>query len=322
MRSTLDIRISPDILDEAADWLMRLNAGLSTREQKELDCWRNRSAAHAQAWRRAEGLLHKLEGLPPQVSMSVLNTPPDPKRRAALKYLLIAMGGVPLGWAAFDISERKGWGAEFRTVVGERRELRVADGSQITLNTDTAIDTYFDERQRLVVLRRGEILIETAKDPFTPARAFLVETPEGGLQALGTRFDVRRDSAGRTLVAVFDGVVRVAPNSGEVVTLNAGEQCVMTSSGVVNHKAADVAAVAWTQGMLVADGMRLGDFAHEMARYRSGLLRVDPAVADLKISGAYPLDKPEHVMTMLSSTYPVEARYVLLGYVITLAPRQ
>ncbi|MEZ0236459.1 MAG: FecR domain-containing protein [Methylophilaceae bacterium] len=318
----MDTRISPDILDEAADWLMRLNAGLSERERDELNRWRNRSAAHAQAWQKAERLLHKLDGLPPQISMPVLNRPSDPKRRAALKHLLVVLGSVPLGWAAFEISEKQGWVADFRTAKGEWREFRLTDGSHITLNTDTAVDTYFDEQRRLIVLRRGEILIETAKDAYTPARAFMIETDEGRLQALGTRFDVRRDNEGRTLIAVFEGAVRVTPNSGEAVTLDAGEQCIMTPTGVIDRKTADLAAAAWTQGMLVADGMRLRDFAQEMTRYRKGLLRVDPAVADLKISGAYPLDKPEHVMTMLSSTYPVEAKAAMLGYVITLVPRQ
>jgi len=318
----MNTRISPDILDEAADWLMRLNAGLSTGEQEELDRWRNRSAAHMQAWRRAEQLLHKLDGLPPQISMPVLNRPSDPKRRAALKHLLLVLGSVPLGWAAFEIAASQGWGADFRTAKGEWRAFRLADGSQMTLNTDTAADAYFDERQRLVALRHGEILIETANDSHTPARAFLVETPEGRLQALGTRFDVRRDSEGRTLVAVFEGAVRVTPNAGEAVTLDAGEQCIMTPAGVTDRKAADAISAAWTQGMLVADGMRLDDFAQEIARYRKGLLRVNPAVADLKISGAYPLDKPEHVMAMLASTYPVEAKVAMLGYVITLIPHQ
>jgi transmembrane sensor len=315
-------RISPEIMDEAAEWLMRLNAGLNEREREELHRWQTLSEAHSQAWQRAQLLLHKLDGLPPQISMQALNRLPNPKRRATLKQLLLVLGSVPIGWAALETSESQGWGADFRTAAGERREFRLADGSRITLNTDTAVDTSFDARQRLVIMRHGEILIETATDTATPARDFIVETPDGRLQALGTRFNVRRDSEGHTLVAVFEGAVRVVPLAGREITLQAGEQCSMSPAGVFDRKATHPAALAWTRGILVADEMRLGDFAQEMARYRKGLVRVDPAVANMRISGTYPLDEPERVMAMLSSTYEVEVRTAILGYVVTIVPRQ
>jgi transmembrane sensor len=72
--------------------------------------------------------------------------------------------------------------------------------------------------------------------------------------------------------------------------------------------------------MLLADGMRLGDFSAELGRYLPSLLRCDPAVANLRISGAFPLDHPERILSMLVSTYPVQALRRFGGYWVTLAP--
>jgi len=79
--------------------------------------------------------------------------------------------------------------------------------------------------------------------------------------------------------------------------------------------------IAWTQGMLVADKMRLADFATELSRYRSGIVRVDPTVANVRISGAYPVGDTDKALAMLVSTYPVDAMTRLRGRWITLVAR-
>jgi transmembrane sensor len=83
---------------------------------------------------------------------------------------------------------------------------------------------------------------------------------------------------------------------------------------------ADGSLTAWTQGMLVADGMRLGDFARELARYRHGVVRCDPAVAQVRISGAFPLDDNRRALNMLALTYPVKVSTHLGGYWVTISP--
>lgn len=314
--------IDSRILDEAAEWLMRLNAGMSDEERAALDRWRSRSPEHVRAWARAEALLGRLGKLPPEIALPTLDRPASPERRAALGRLAAILAAVPVGWAAWSVAENEGWGADHRTAVGERREIRLADGSQATLNTQTAMDVRFDDAQRLIVLRHGQILIDTAPDAASPARPFLVKTADGVMQALGTRFDVRRESEGGTQVTVQQGAVKLMPREGDALILQAGEQAVMTPMEVTGRRAADIAASVWAQGMLVADRMRLADFAAELARYRSGYLRVEPALAELRVSGAYPTDAPERVLAMLASTYPVEVRTSLFGYVVTLVPRR
>ena len=61
------------LLDEAADWLVRLNdEGLTAAERVAFERWRQASPAHEGAWMRAERLMDKLGGLPPALAMPAL----------------------------------------------------------------------------------------------------------------------------------------------------------------------------------------------------------------------------------------------------------
>ncbi|XAH21241.1 FecR family protein [Xylophilus sp. GW821-FHT01B05] len=315
--------LDPRILDEAADWLVRLHDSTATDEDRQAcERWRQSSPEHARAWARAELLVNKLGGLPASLAMPALGRPAQVGRRAAVAKLAALLAAAPAGWAAWRLAEQQGWTADHRTATGERRDLQLADGSRLALNTGSAIDLRFDGTQRLVFLRAGEILVETAPDASGQQRPFRVATAAGVMQALGTRFSVREED-GRTHIAVLQGAVRISPAGGVVApqVLPAGQQTSFTAGGIGAFLDADETAIAWTHGMLLADKMRLADFVAELSRYRRGALYCDPAVAGLQVSGAFPTDDTERVLRMLVSTYPVEAVTRLRGYWVTLVAR-
>ena len=55
-------------------------------------------------------------------------------------------------------------------------------------------------------------------------------------------------------------------------------------------------------------------------RYRPGLLRCDPAVAPLRVSGAFQLHDTDAVLAALPATLPVSVRY-RTSYWVTIGPR-
>lgn len=319
--------INPRVLDEAADWLMQLHGSEATDADRAACArWRARSPEHARAWARAELLLHKLGGLPPALAMPTLNRPRTSTgsagRRAAVARLAALLAVAPVGWAAWQLAGQHGWSADQHTATGERRDVTLPDGSQISLSTASAIDIKFDSAMRSIYLRKGAVLISTAPD--TARRPFVVHTTQGSLQALGTRFSVRQE-AERTHLAVLESAVRITPRSSaagaQPQTLVAGQQTYFSSSSIDAPTPADDSVVAWQQGMLLADRMRLADFCAELAQWHPGFVRCDPAVADLRVSGAFPIAQPERALTMLVSTYPVDAATRLRGYWVTLVPR-
>jgi transmembrane sensor len=272
------------------------------------------------ARQRAEKLLTKLGGLPPELAMPVLARRKTPARRAAIMRIAALLAAVPVGWAGWRYAQAQPWSADMHTAAGERRVLKLADGTSVTLNTSSAIDVRFSAAERLIVLRSGEILVSSGHD--TAGRPLRVTTAEGILQPLGTRFNVRRRACS-TELAVLEGAVQVT-SAGIVddpVVVTAGNQTRFNKSYIAPQRALDPALTAWTSGMLLADQMRLDELAAELTRYRDGIVRVDPAVAGLRISGAFPIADTERTLDMLVSTYPVDSYARLHGYWITLAPR-
>ncbi|MBF3159044.1 iron dicitrate transport regulator FecR, partial [Pseudomonas aeruginosa] len=117
--------------------------------------------------------------------------------------LALLLGGAPLVWWGCRAQVwRDGFGADYLTAVGERRDLVLEDGSQVEMNTDSALDVRYDAGQRLLRLYRGEIYLRTAADRREPPRPFLVRTEQGLMRALGTAFSVRREGA-ETVLAVY-----------------------------------------------------------------------------------------------------------------------
>ncbi|OOH79261.1 histidine kinase [Pseudomonas koreensis] len=310
-------------LEEAADWLIRMSEGeLSDSERGEWEYWKASTPERGRAWARAQLLQSKLGGLPPSLAMSALDRPSSPERRAALGKLAMILAILPAGWGSWKLAESQQWSADYRTAFGQQRELTLADGSKITLNTDTAIDVLFDANQRLIHLREGEILVQTAPDISPLARPFLVSTRQGRMQALGTRFTVR-ELQPRTHLAVLEGAVKVELADNRQTTpliVNAGQRTDFSSHTFGQLSVADRYVGAWTQGMLMADKMRLADFVEELTRYRRGFVRLDPALADLRISGAYPISDSQRTLNMLAQTYPILVSGHLNGYWVMLSP--
>ncbi|MGD8220794.1 FecR domain-containing protein [Pseudomonas thivervalensis] len=315
--------LDPKVLEEAAEWLMRLSErDLSDSERAEWECWRASSPERGRAWSRAQVLQGKLGGLPRSLAMSALDRPSSPERRAALGKLALLLAVVPASWGSWKLAQSQQWSADYHTAVGERRELTLADGSHLTLNTDTAIDVLFDTQQRLIQVREGEILVQTAPDASPQGRPFLVSTREGRMQALGTRFTVRQLPS-RTQLAVLEGAVRIElANARQAAPLivNAGQRTDFSSLAFGPLTPTDRNVGAWTQGMLMADKMRLADFVAELARYRRGFVRCDPAIAELRVSGAFPINDTQRTLNMLVQTYPVLVTGHLSGYWVTLSP--
>jgi transmembrane sensor len=210
----------------------------------------------------------------------------------------------PAGYLAWRAAPWPEWTADVRTATGERRELQLPDSSRMQLDTGSAVDIAFTATERRLVLRAGAIAVATAPD--ATRRPFLVQTPHGTALALGTRYTARLLDEDSTLVVVRQGVVELrAAAGGEAVLVTAGQQARMGRSGAAPARSATLASDGWTQGVLYAEGMPLGEFVAELARYRPGIVRCDPAVARLTVSGAFQLRDTDQALLALAASLPV-----------------
>lgn len=304
---------SPDtaVLREAAQWLVRLHSGRAGEaDRAACEAWRHADPAHERAWQRAERLSQKLGAVPASVGVPVLARQARGNRRAALRALAVLTTAVPTAWLGWRLAPWDSWTSDHATATGERREVQLADGSRVLLDTGSAIDVRIDDTQRTVRLRTGAIRVSTAAD----ARPFIVHTVQGRLRALGTRFIVRQDNEGHesaspdVRLAVTEGAVEVTLRGASVpaTIVPAGQQTVLGTQGASALVTVSPESQAWTQGVLYAENMRLADFCAELSRYRPGLLHCSPEVANLRISGAFQLRDTDYVLSMVATTLPVQ----------------
>lgn len=323
--------VAPEVARRAVEWLVELQSGEATDATRQAHrTWLRQHPDHERAWSHIEAVNQRLRSAAgaSAVAQATLAPPRSPGRRRAVKMLvLLLFAGAGARQAEQRMPWRE-WLADERTGVGERRTIALADGSTVALNSDTAIDIRLTAAERRLRLAAGEVLIVTGKDTGRGGgpRPFVVETGHGELRPLGTRFAVRRRT-GASRVDVFEGAVAVLPHdladggieAGQGRVLRAGERAEFTRSAVSLPQPASEADTAWTDGMLVANGMRLDDFLAELDRHRPGHLACDPAVAHLRVSGTYPLADTNRILDLLRTTLPVETHF-FTRYWVTLRP--
>ncbi|VVO05059.1 FecR family protein [Pseudomonas fluorescens] len=299
--------VSAKVLDAAIAWQLSLDSGNgSASEREEFAKWHAAAEEHARAWRQLGMLDQRFSAASGPARSALLQSRESIRRRVRKLGSSLASVALICGLALFA-GERylplDYWLADQRTATGEQRTLRLADGTLINLNTHSALDVRFDEKQRRIVLLEGEILIETGHHD---ARPFIVETREGSMRALGTRFLVKLEEQGTRLSVLQSAVAAHPQSTADERILHEGQQVLIRRDGLGPLLALNPGADAWTRGMLVVDNARLEDLVNELSRYRRGHLGVAPQVADLRITGSFPLHDTNLALTALLPTLPVQ----------------
>lgn len=300
-------------MEQAAEWFALLRSGDADQDDRaRWQQWLSEDLAHRHAWSYVEAISRSFEPIqtasdPRQATDTLLTANSRVmQRRRALTNIAAFAGLGFLAWAGYRHTPLPGMAvaylADYHTGTGEQREIALADGTQVWLNAGTALNEDYRPSLRRLQILTGEILVDTAKDA---SRGFVVDTPNGRLRALGTRFTVRLQEDGSTLLAVYQGAVEARNESGNIALVAAGQQISFSASAMSQPDKADPAREAWTRGVLVASDIPLSEVVRELGRYHRGHLGVSPEVADLQVFGSFPLDDLDRTLVMLESALPV-----------------
>lgn len=294
--------------EEAIDWMVRLRAATPDAQlQAGFDAWLASDSAHVAAWKRLQqGLgghydtLRNFEQRAPGQAREVL-LQPEVSRRGVLRGLSgLALFGGGL-WLASSTPSGQALLADLHTGTGERQLFSLADGSQLNLNAGSAVDLDFSASQRLLRLRRGELVVQVAADPSRP---FIVRSAQGDIRALGTRFLVRQEGQ-VTRVLVQEHAVRLSLPNGATQDLNEGEAALLHARHIERLGRSEQHRADWLQGQLSVLDEPLEAVIEALRPYRSGLIRVAPAARPLRVQGVFPLDDSERTLTALGETLPI-----------------
>lgn len=304
------------ILDQALEWQVTLNSGeCSSQDRADFSDWLAQHPLHAQAWDRLNTNLSKLATIPIALKRNVhqLAETEVQQRRQWLKSVGAALIAGSGAFALTQTPQSKIHLAQHQSAKGEVRVLELPDGSMLTLNSASAVDIHFTPELREVMLHAGELQLISAKQGSPNQAPLQVRLREGVVRAIGTRFTVKRHSQyglGRVDVAVQEGMVDVntALQATTPLRLQAGQAVQFNAQKLGTPSFEQPALHAWTKGLLIAERQLLCDFLKELQRHRPGILRCDPAVAKLQLSGVFPLNNTDFILETIANTLPVQIR--------------
>ncbi len=302
--------MSSDLDQQAANWVIRLNEGnLSEREQQQFERWKAADPQHGAAFERLQGFVGRLQALRPQQApvQAALEAARVRRRNPAGRVLLGLLVALPVALAlrAYPPSYLL---ADQRTAPAQWQQVKLEDGSQLTLSGNSAVDLTFNGQQRQVRLLRGEILVQVAHDATRP---FTVVTEDGQMRALGTRFTVKREAPGTLLSMLESTVAATDASQHDDVQVSAGEQARITPDAVKRLGRIDPRATddAWKHHQLVVQDRPLPEVLDELARQYGGHVQFNrQQLADLRVSAVLPLDNPRRALQLIADGLPVRIR--------------
>lgn len=297
----------------AAQWLALLESGAATaRDRADLQRWRDGCASHEQAWQKAQLLRQRFAGLPAALAMASLDRP-QPGRRAVLKCALGAAALVPAAWLLSRQLPLDAWRADLHTATGERKQVLLADGSSLQLNTASAVDV--DLGSRRLTLVEGEMALQVSG-----AAPMTIHTHHGQVSVGAGEVCVRQESRG-CQVSVYGGTVQLRPLQGPALTVRGGQRISLQAAGAGAPEPFDVLQPGWREGVLLAQDQPLGEFLEELSKHRPGVLRWAPELESLRVTGSFRLEDTDRVLALLAASLPLQVQ-ARTRFWVTLLPRK
>jgi transmembrane sensor len=303
---------------EAHAWVRRLTSGEATGADADaLREWCGRSPAHASAFSSASQLWRAVEPASRmldeerQAELAARHRSRRIARRAFIGgAMATSAGGLllvrpPLSlWPSFSELQ-----ADFRTGVGERRAISVADGVAIEMNARTSLSV----TDGVVRLIAGEAAFAASE---TGDRQIEVLADSGRTSTTNARFDIRRIGA-EVRVTCYANEIRVAHPS-RAITLGAQQQVSYRSDAIDDAVSIDPAvASAWQRGLMIFDMTPLDEVIDDLNRYRAGhIVLLARNLARSPVNGRFRIDRPDDALTQIELAFGIRRRTLPGGLVL------
>lgn len=327
--------------EQAGYWVLSKHSPDWTQEaENRLQKWLAQSDAHPLEYQRALQLWQRLErfkteDFPLRQSAQRLrakNLKSRQRVRAVRRGTATGLLALLMAWGLNDY-----WTTDrYRTAIGQRQTLTLADCSQMTLNTDTEVSVKIDGRRREVRLAHGEAYFKVSHEWD---RSFDVVTGNARIRDIGTGFNVQAD-ADSTQVTVTEGEVAMIPDprltgnpsldhllgiaqyrlnpnglrqENTAIRLTAGRQLRYSQQGASTPpQLADTAKVtAWRSGRAVFEWATLEEVLLQVQRYHPVRFEfADEKLKRLRLSASFDTGRLAVILDTLQTTFPIKIRRV------------
>ncbi|AOH85633.1 hypothetical protein AWL63_18500 [Sphingomonas panacis] len=299
--------------DEAANWFAIMRGPEADDRRAEFEAWLARGALHRTAYNRIAETFSLGKGLkqPSEDGDAVRESDRDPPskggRRLAARGLAVALiaGAAVLGShflrpvpSEQQVSDVQAGArpspGQLATRIGEIKSFPLADGSTVTLDSDSLVLVSISGIRRDLHLTRGRARFTVAHD----ARPFVVAVVGGTVTARGTVFDVAVDREDRVTVRLLRGSVDVeirqksanAASQSDIQRMTVGEVVTFGAAAPVKQQQSPLKSADWPEGVTDLDRVRLADLIAEANRYATKPLMFEAAeLGERRLSGTFRL---------------------------------
>lgn len=327
---------SPETRIEAARWDARLRSTDCTSDDRAaFNAWLEADPHNVAAYETLQlslASLHQAYATAPMLQRlrhdalqanPARVTPLFQRAAAALAAVALLTGGMLLWTDRHDGQTASAPLPRFETTVGERATFALPDGSQLTLDSKSAVEIEYTGSIRGLKLERGQAHFDVAHDS---ARPFVVTVDQRSVTAVGTAFDIRK-GARNTTVTVVEGEVRVTSTTGSKAASDrhviAGQRLTADlGSGRDNVATVDLLTeTSWRKGQIIFDDTPLANVLEDLNRYTDKpIVLQDQELAQLRVSGMFTTAKPMRFVNGLSDYLPVKLQVISDEVVLSRQP--
>ena len=329
-------------LDDASDWIAKIDRNLTDKEKSALKAWLSLNAKNtevllevAHLWDKMDDL-SRLSDLFPQSPASTTKKRPVWLGTIAASIIFIISIGFyqnSFNFSSFGLPDQAAVVAmqmNYQTGIGESNTIKLPDNSEIILNTNSFVQVRYTSSARIIDLQRGEIHIDVAHDKSRPLS---VIASGKVIQAVGTAFnvEVRNDlvelivTDGKVLVATkINDVVKtdidemaqrlpissMAISKGEKVDLDLTDKVI---AKVIKVDPVEVAArLSWRQGNLIFRGESLAEAMAEISRYTNITFELsdDEQLQEVQVAGMFKTGDVTGLLEVLSNNFKISYKRV------------
>jgi transmembrane sensor len=263
----------------------------------------------------------------PRPAVARLSTKPTvarlfPSRRGSRSVALLAAGTLLAALAGSMLLDRAAARSDapavstamrvISTAAGQRADIRLSDGTRVSLGVDSRLRVApdFGERSRDLYLD-GTAYFDVVHDSTRP---FRVHTATAVAQDVGTRFVVSayRESGSTEVVVAAGSVTLRAPHdsSTRAVQLGAGNLArIGGRNAPVVVRAVDPSQyLAWMDGRLVFHDTPLSDVVAELHRWYDEDVRIgDSTLAELPLTASFDAASLRETLKVITTVLPLRA---------------
>lgn len=331
MSNVVELRDPDRVSAEACEWLARIERGLTQQERAELQEWFSADRRHAPELIEIAGYWDKMGSLS-QLAELFPRAASEPRHGRSRLWAVAACALI--GLLATLVALNDGTGVHrvstpaptptridrqvYETAIGEHSTIRLSDGSELTLNTNSRVLAELDGQERRLRLERGEVFVKVAPDPLRPLS---VRAGDRVVRAIGTAFNVAITERERVEVIVTEGKVLIGivkPPASPVaqsaaadgVLVAAGQRALL---GEEEQKPVEVIAsgdidvkLSWRDGNLVFRGEPLVQALSEIARYtRVEFIIKDEKLKTVRVAGLFKAGDVDGLLRTLHDNFNI-----------------